>query len=360
MRPIYLDHAAATPVPEEILQQLLPFFSRHYADPAGDHAWGRGVREAVELARSRVAALIGADEDEVVLTAGGTEANNLALLGTLLPGLVEQGAGRIHAVVSAVEHASVSRTADWLATLGCEVSVAPAEADGRVDAQRLVELVREDTRLVSLVHADPHRGVLQPVEQVAASLSDTPVLVHCDASQVAGKLPLDVGELGVDLLTISGHKLSAPKGCGALFVRRGAPLTPLRHGDEDPTGQRAGMPDIPALVGLGAAAVWARREQPRLAERLESLRDRLQAALLAEIPGLIVEGGGAARAPHLLCCRFPQVDGARLRAGAEDVCMSPGPSRDTVRLSVGPPTTEDEVDRAAAALIDTWERLVSE
>jgi cysteine desulfurase len=323
-----------------------------------------------------VAALIGARADEIVFTGCATEANNLALIG------VAQATppGRRHIVISAVEHPAVTAPAQHLQRQGWRLTIVPVDGSGRVAVQAVADALRDDTALVSVMHANNEVGTLQPIEAIAGMTRPRGILLHTDAAQSAGKIALDVEALGVDLLTLAGHKFYAPKGIGALHVRAGTPLAPLLFGGGQERGLRPGTENVAAIVGLGAAALLARQSLPRLGDQLRRLRDRLHERLAGAIAGLQLNGHPQHRLPNTLHVSFPHVSGrALLEAAADDVAASVGSAchseHDTVsgvlaamgidaaraagavRLSVGRSTTDGDVDRAAGSLVAAWRRL---
>lgn len=373
--PVYLDYNATTPVAPEVLEAMLPYLREEFGNPSSSHGPGSRAAQAVAQAREQVAALIGARCDEVVFTGCATEANNLALLGVAraLDGT------RRHLVVSAVEHPAVMEPARHLESLGWSVTVVPVDRHASVSVDEVVRSLRPDTALVSVMHANNEVGTIQPVAEIARQARARGVLVHTDAAQSAGKVAIDVDELGVDLLTLAGHKFYATKGVGALYVRAGTPVTRILHGADQEQGLRPGTENVPAIVGIGAAARLARERLPADAARLRQLRDRLHARLAEAIPGLQLNGHPERRLPNTLHVSFPGVTGrALLQASASGVAASLGsachsehdavsgvlaamgiePLRASgaVRLSVGVVTTQDDVDRAAAGLIAAWQQ----
>ncbi|HLT28388.1 MAG TPA: cysteine desulfurase family protein [Zeimonas sp.] len=376
--PVYLDFNATTPIAPEVLDAMLPFLREHHGNPSSAHAYGRRAARALAQARERVAALIGAAADEIVFTGCATEANNLALLGAAAAAPL----GKRHLVVSAVEHPAVLAPAEHLRRSGWEVTVVPVDSSGRVAVRSVADALRADTMLVSIMHANNEVGTLQPIEAIAALTKPLGIVLHTDAAQSAGKLALDVDALGVDLLTLAGHKFHAPKGVGALYVRAGTRLAPVLHGAGQECGLRPGTENVAAAVALGAAAELARRSLPGIGDELRRLRDRLHERLASAIPDLLLNGHDALRLPNTLHVSFPGTSGrALLQAAADDVAASVGSachSEDdavsgvlaamgvdarraagAVRLSVGRTTTDDEIDRAAQALIRAWRRLAA-
>ena len=253
MKTVYFDHAATTPVDPRVLEAMLPYFSEQYGNPSELHRLGREARAAVEAARAQVAAVLGAGEKEIVFTAGGTESDNLALFGSLAryqPG---------HLIVSAVEHPAVMEAARALNRLGWAVDFVPVDGDGIVDLDAYEQAFRDDTRLASIMFANNVVGSVQPVAALARIAHEKGALFHTDAVQAVGSLPVDVGELGVDMLSLSGHKLYGPKGIGALYVKRGTRLQPILHGGGHERRLRSGTENVPGIVGLGVAMTLAAR-----------------------------------------------------------------------------------------------------
>jgi cysteine desulfurase len=375
--PIYLDYNATTPVDPAVLEAMLPYFREGYGNPSSSHAIGKAAHDAVERARGQVVGLLGAQPDEVVFTGGGSEASNLALKGVVfarLRGWFGRWARGGHVITSAVEHPATTQPLEFLRRLGCRVTVVAVDRHGLVDPDDVRKALARDTVLVSLMHANNEVGTIEPVREVAALCRPRGVLVHTDAAQSVGKLPVRVDELGVDLLTVAGHKLYAPKGVGALYVRRGVALEPLIHGAAHEGGRRAGTENVPYLVGLGAACEIARTLLPAATERLRSLRDRLWGRLRESLgERVVLHGHPERRLPNTLNAGFLGHVGAELLERVPGVAASTGsachegkvtqspvlcamgvplPSgRGAVRLSVGRFTTEDEVDRAARLLV---------
>lgn len=377
MRQLYLDYNSTTPIAPSVQEAMLPFLAEHFGDPTQSHASGRACREAIEDARGQVAHLLGADADEIVFTSGGTESNHLALLGVLLRANPAAGG---HLIISAAEHASVTEPAKWLERLGYDLSIVGVTGQGVVQPSAIQAALRPDTALVSIVHANHETGVIQPLRQIAEFCHAHGALLHTDASQSAGKIRTFVDELDVDLLTVSGHKLYAPKGSGALFIRRGVALEPLLRGGGQESGLRAGLENTPAIVGLGRAAVLAARALEESPERLEELRDRLFSLLQAAVgEELRLHGQLANRLPNTLCLSFPEVAGHELLARVPELCafasggspvdtqatsatlaamgVDPQLARQTIRLSLGWYTSQEEIERAASLLLGAWENL---
>lgn len=371
--PIYLDYNATTSVAPEVADAIEPYLREHFGNPSSSHVYGRRAHEAVDRARELVAALIGAAPGEIVFTGCATEANNLAVLGVAR---ALRGAKR-HVVTSAIEHPAVLYPCLRLREDGWEVTIVEVDRHGRVDPQAVARALRDDTALVSIMLANNEVGTLQPVAEIAALARSRGAVVHTDAAQAAGKIPVNVAALGVDLLTLAGHKFYASKGVGALYVRDGTPLAPVLVGADHEQGLRPGTENVPAIVGLGEAARLARERLPRASEQLRRLRDALHAALAAGVPDLELNGHPEYRLPNTLNVSFPRASGRVLLQSAEaDVAASLGAAchaesdsvsgvlaamgigyeraAGAVRLSVGAPTTEDEVRHAGRALVEAW------
>ena len=377
MRSIYLDYNATTPVAESVREAMEPFFGRYYGNPSSSHAIGRACQEAIEDARNHLAAFLGCTSDEIVFTSGGTESNNLAIKGVLMRDARTSGA---HLVVSAIEHPAVSEPARFLSRIGFQVSVVPCSPQGIVSAEEIERAIRPDTVLVSIMHANNEVGSIQPIREIADVCHARKVLLHTDAAQSFGKIETRVDVLDVDFLTIAGHKIYAPKGIGALYVRQGVHLEPFMHGAGHEGGLRSGTENVPYIVGLGQAAKLASRNLMDATERISALRDYLFELLRDGIgDGLVVHAGNVSRLPSTLSVSFPGVWGGDLLAKAPELCASTGAAchsgmthmsptleamgvpkevaRGTVRLSAGWNTTQEDVERAANLLIAAWDSL---
>lgn len=372
--PIYLDYNATTPIADEVVEAMLPYLRSHFGNPSSSHAFGHHAKAAVDLARSQVADLIGAHPDEIIFTASGSEADNMAVLGTAA---LHAGPGRV--ACSAIEHPAVLKPCRHLAAQGWGLDILQVDHDGRVDVAAAANGLQSHTALVSVMHSNNEVGSLQPIAQLAQLAHDRGARLHCDAAQSIGKIAIDVDELGVDMLTLVGHKIYAPKGIGALYLRRGTPLAPLMYGGGQEHGLRPGTENVALIAALGAACALAAR---RLAEdhaRLALLRDRLWLELQAGVPGILLNGPVDHRLPTTLNVSFPEVRGSALLAAAPAIAASTGsacheggetPSDvltamgfdhdralGAVRLSVGRPTGQSDVDAAAAALVAAWHQI---
>ncbi len=375
MRTFYLDYNATTPVAPEVRQAMLPFLGEHFGNPSSDHFLGRACCEALADARARVARLLGAQAAEIVFTSGGTESNNLAIKGVMQ----RHPPGQAHLIVSALEHPAVIEPARYLERLGYALSIVPCDRRGVVSPQAVANALRPDTRLVSVMLANNEIGSLQPLAAIAKALHSHGALLHTDAAQAIGKVPVRVTELGVDLLTVAGHKFYGPKGVGALYIRRGVAVEPIQHGAAQEAGLRAGTENVASIVGLGRAAQRAQEELTQAAPQLQAARDRLEERLCEALgDAALVHGQTAERLPNTLSISFPGVAGADLLRRVPEVCASTGAAchmggsmsatlaaigltreqaAGTVRLSLGWETTVDEVEQAAELLIAAWESL---
>jgi cysteine desulfurase len=365
--PIYLDYNATTPIDPAVLEAMLPYLRDHFGNPSSTHAYGKTAHDAVESARAQVAGLIGAESDEIVFTGGGSEANNQAIKGTCL--------GQSCQIVSSVvEHPATINPIRFLEKRGCEVSLLFVDRFGMVDPDEVRKQITPRTKLVTIMHSNNEVGALMPIAEIAEHCRSAGVLLHTDCAQSLGKVPVNVRELGVDLLTIAGHKLYAPKGVGALFVRNGVKVEPLIHGAGHERARRAGTENVPYIVGLGKAAEIAGGSLPRATHRLRLLRDRLHEAIVRGLgERVVLNGHPEKRLPNTLNVNFVGHIGAELFAKVPGIAASTGSAchegkvslspvlramgvppeigQGALRLTVGRFTTEDEVDRAAAMLI---------
>jgi cysteine desulfurase len=372
-RPIYLDYNSTTPIDPAVLKAMLPYLVDHYGNPSCIHLYGREAHTAVERAREQVAELLGARPDEIVFTGGGSEASNHAVKGSILRPETDWGRSA-HVIISAVEHPATTQPCEFLKDLGCEVSVVPVDRFGMVDPDAVRRAMTPRTRLVSIMHSNNEVGTFNPIREIAALARERGVLVHTDAAQSLGKVAVDVNDLGVDLLTVAGHKLYAPKGVGALYVRRGVRPASLIHGAGHEGGRRAGTENVPYLVGLGKAAELANHSLPAATDRLRSLQDRLYRPLTDALGDRVVLNGHPEhRLPNTLNLNFIGHIGEDLLTDVPGVAASTGSAchaglvtvspvlkamgvperlaRGAVRLSVGRFTSEEEVDRAVEQLI---------
>jgi cysteine desulfurase len=375
--PIYLDHNATTPLLPEVVDAMMPYLREHFGNPSSGHIFGQRAQAAVSQARHQVAALLGCDADEIIFTSGGTEANNLAIRG--VTGAHEN---RSHVITTFIEHPATQQPCSWLEHHGRGVTRIGVDGDGRARIDEAHDAIDSDTALVTVMHSNNETGVLQPIEKLAELAHAAGVLMHTDAAQSIGKVPVNVREMGVDLLSIAGHKLYAPKGVGALYVKRGTPIVPFALGAGHERGLRPGTENVASIIGLGVACEAAARDMDVITARLRMLRDTLWERLAAAVPGLALNGHRELRLPNTLNVRFPKVSGNALLGGAPEIAASTGSAchdgRDSasavilamgvppeqavgsVRLTLGRGTTQDDVEQAAEALVRSWRRLLGE
>jgi len=374
--PIYLDYNATTPVDPAVAEAMLPYLYEHFGNPSSTHPYGVVTKQAVERARGQVARLIGCEPEEILFTSGGSESNNMAIKGVAA---ALHARGR-HLVVSAVEHPAVLEPCEALRAAGYHLTLVAVDENGRVDPHAVARALTPETILVSIMHANNEIGTIQPIAHIADAIRGHGAVLHTDAAQSVGKIPVDVGTLGVDLLSIAGHKLYGPKGVGALYVRTGIELPSLIHGAAHEGGRRAGTENVLEIVGLGKACEVARERLDAAQAHCGAMRDRLWDALTSRVPGLRRNGDPEHCLPNTLSVCFPGVDattllaeiGDRIAASAGAACHAEGvdmstvlkaigiPVRfamGTVRFSVGRGTTAEEIDRAAEIVGDAVERL---
>jgi cysteine desulfurase len=374
---IYLDYNSTTPVDRAVLDAMLPYFADNFGNASSIHSSGQRGRSAVDAARDSVAALIGAKTAEIVFTSGGTEADNLALFGSV----AASNHSRKHIITTAIEHHAVLNAAQALEKQGIDVTYVPVVASGIVDPQDVRRALRPETILISVMHANNELGTIQPIEEIGRIAAEADVYFHCDAVQSAGKLPLDVNRLGVDLLSISAHKIYGPKGVGVLYVRAGTPLEPQFHGGHHERDRRPGTENVPGIVGFGKAAELARVRLTTDSAQIESLRDRLEKMLLNSLASVRVNGDRSRRIPNTTNLVFTSAGGEALvialdlqgvacstgaacSSGAVEpshvllaIGLSPDEARSSLRFSLGRTTTAAEIDRAADIIPPTVERL---
>ena len=377
LRRVYIDHNATTPVAPEVVQAMMPFLTEAYGNASSIHSWGQRARAGVEQARRQVAALIGAREKEVVFTSGGTEADNLALRG------VVGAAGRPHphVVTTTIEHHAVLNTCQALEAEGVRVTYVDVSAEGVVNPEDIRRALAPETVLITVMHANNELGTVQPIAEVARMARERKIAFHTDAVQSAGKLPLDVKALGMDLLSLSAHKLYGPKGTGALYVRRGLRLKPLFFGGHHERDRRPGTENVAGIVGFGAAAELARQHLEEEGERLAKLRDQLEQSILERVSHASVNGGGAPRTPNTTNIYFDFVEGEALvialdlkgiacstgaacSAGAVEpshvlsaIGLSAERARASMRFSLGRQTTREDIDYIVETLPGAVEHL---
>jgi cysteine desulfurase len=374
MRRVYLDNNATTPVLPEVFEAMKPFYLEEFGNASSIHHYGQRARSAVEKARASVAALLNARPAEIVFTSGGTEGDNAAIFGLATKG--------DHIITSTIEHSAVMNTCKRLEQMGCEVTFVPVNGRGEVDPEDIRKALRPNTRLISIMMANNETGVVQPVEEISRIAREADVFFHTDAVQAAGKIPIDVQQIGCDVLTISGHKIHAPQGTGAVYIKRGTLIQPLIYGGSHERQRRAGTENLPGIVGLGKAAELAKKwlEGNGPAE-MAAMRDHLQNTVLKAIGEGGINGDGARRVPNTTNLWFDYIEGEALvialdlkglAASSGAACSSGAiePShvllamglkheraRSSVRISLGKQTTNEDIEFAIKVLPETVTRL---
>ena len=370
MTPIYLDYNATTPIDSQVAEAMLPYIHGLYGNPSSGHAFGLEARAGVDRARYQVASMLGCHDDEVLFTSGGTESDNHAIKGVA-------GAYRAkgnHFITSNIEHPAVEEVCRYLEIQGFEVTYLPVDGHGLIDPQQVEDAITDRTILVTIMHANNEVGTIQPIREIADIAHRRGAVMHSDCAQSIGKIPVDVDDLGVDLLTIAGHKLYAPKGIGVLYIRRGVEIEKFMHGADHEMGRRAGTENIILEAGLGIACQLIEQNLDGYIQHMSQMRDRLEAGLQREIPGVRVNGHPEKRLPNTSSVSFKDQEantildklhsvaasaGAACRAGRIDVSavlkamnLPIEYAMGTIRLSVGRHTTEEEIDRAVQEIAD--------
>ncbi len=375
MKRIYLDYAATTPTHHEVVKAMLPYFSDVFGNPSSIHSYGQEAKGAIEEARARVADLIGARDGEIVFTSGGTEADNFALKGVAF---ANEGRGN-HIITSPIEHHAVVETCKFLERRGFKITYLPVDGYGLVAPDDVRKAITDKTILISVMHASNEVGTIQPIAEIGKVAREAGVYFHTDAVQTAGHIPVDVNELGVNLLSMSAHKLYGPKGTGALYIRKGTRLTRFMHGGDQERRRRAGTENTPAIVGFGKAAEIAQQEMGEEAKRLTYLRDKLISGLLERIDHTRLNGHPTMRLPNNVNISVDYVEGESmlLNLDLEGICastgsacsssslepshvllalgLSPEQAHGSLRFSLGKWTTEEEIER----VLDILPRVVT-
>jgi cysteine desulfurase len=374
MHRVYLDNNATTPILPEVFEAMHPFFGERFGNASSIHHHGQETRAAVEDARESVADLLGCSAAEIVFTSGGTESDNLAIAGWVAAG--------DHVITSSIEHHAVLHACKHLEKIGCEVTVLPVDGRGRIDPSDVRRALRPNTKLISVMMANNETGVLQPVEEIGNIASEANVLFHTDAVQAAAKVPISVRQIGCDALSISGHKIHAPQGVGALYVKKGTRIQPLFHGGRHERSRRAGTENVPGIVGLGKAAQLAKEALDRGGDlKMAAMRDRMEQGILAQMEEAGVNGAGATRVPNTTNVYFDHIDGeavvialdlkglavstgAACSSGAIEpshvliaMGLRPDQARASIRFSLGKQTTEADIDFALSLVPETVARL---
>lgn len=371
MAPIYLDYNATTPVDPAVLEAMLPYLQGQFGNPSSTHLYGKEAHRAVDKARAQLASLIGALASEIVFTGGGTEASNQVIKGVMLDG----DSTDAHIIVSSIEHPATIEPCNYVKKLGRRATVVPVDQQGLVNPDDIRKAITSRTKLVSIMHSNNEIGTLEPIGEIAAIAHEHGAFMHADVAQSLGKMTIDVRSLDVDFLSIAGHKLYAPKGVGALYVRAGLDLPPLIHGAGQEGGCRAGTENVPYIVALGKAAELAELSLPQATHKLQALRDRLQAKLVEHLGNrVVINGHPQKRLPNTLNVSFLGKIGSELLEEVPGIAASTGAAcheghfivspifyalglpeevgRGAIRLTVGRFTTDENVDRAAEMLIE--------
>jgi len=374
MQRVYLDNNATTPVLPEVFEAMRPFFGERFGNASSIHHHGQEARAAVEDARESVADLLGCSAAEIVFTSGGTESDNLAIAGWVAAG--------DHVITSSIEHHAVLHACKHLEKIGCDVTILPVDGRGLIDPSDVRRAHRPNTKLISVMMANNETGVLQPVEEIGKIASEAKVLFHTDAVQAAAKVPIRVRQIGCDALSISGHKIHAPQGVGALYVKKGTRIQPLFHGGRHERSRRAGTENVPGIVALGKAAQLAKEGLDRREdEKTATMRDRLEQGILTQVDEAGVNGEGATRIPNTTNLHFDHIEGeamvialdlkglavstgAACSSGAIEpshvliaMGLRPNQARASIRFSLGKQTTEADIDFALALVPETVARL---
>jgi cysteine desulfurase len=377
-KPIYLDHNATTPVDPDALTAMMPFLTDEFGNPSSGYSLGQRAHEAMDHARESVAILLNCQAHEIVFTSGGSESNNMVLKGVVDPANFQ----KCHVITSAIEHPAILNPALYLMELGVEVTVLPVDGLGRVDPGDVRKAISSRTVLITLMLANNETGTLQPIQEISEISREEGVLLHTDAAQAVGKIPVDVAALGVDFLSIAGHKLYAPKGVGALYIRNGRSLTPLIHGAAQEGGRRAGTENVILAAGLGAACGVASKRLQKDGDRIRGLRDHLQELLFAGIDGLALNGHPLDRLPNTLNVSVPALEGGKILDAIPSIMASTGAAchdrtvtlshvlsamhvppnvgMGALRLTLGRGNTLEQIETAANKIIQQVKRMRQE
>ncbi len=375
MKPVYLDYNATTPVDPEVAEAMLPYLTEHFGNPSSSHWYGIQTRKAVEKARGQVAALINAGTHEIIFTGGGSEANNLAVKGYAA---AAKGKGD-HIITSSIEHPAVLEVCKDLENQGYKVTYLPVDESGMIDPLDLEKAINPGTILITIMHANNEVGTIQPISEIGRIARSNNIAFHTDAAQSAGKIPVDVNELQVDMLSIAGHKLYAPKGVGVLYVRGGIKLHKQIHGAAHEFNLRAGTENVPGIAGLGKACEIMKRDMQKNMRRMLQCRDQLYNDLKAGIQNIKLNGHSEKRLPNTLNTSFPGLNAGTILSSMKDVAasagaachsdhvemshvlkamrLSPEIAMGTIRFSVGKTTTQSDIKKAVNIIVDTVNRL---
>jgi cysteine desulfurase len=367
MNTIYLDHSATTPVDPEVLGAMMRYFGNHFGNPSSIHGFGQEAKKAIEAAREQVAALIGADPAEIVFTGGGTEADNMALMGVAFAEM----SGKNHIITSAIEHHAILNTCKYLETRGFKVTYLPVDAQGVVHPEEVQKAITDKTFLISIMHANNEIGTIEPIPEIGYMARQRGILMHTDAMQTVGKIPVRVDDLNVDLLSLAAHKFYGPKGTGALYIKKKTLMNPILFGGHQEGGRRTGTENVPGIVGLGKACEVAARDLPFQMDRLNTLRNSMEKQMTEKSPNLL----------HILSISFPSISGESIvrELDKRGIAASPGAActadtitvshvmaalnvpkdfaMGTVRFSLGKGNREEEITHTAEVLTEIVQKL---
>jgi cysteine desulfurase len=375
MKPIYLDYNATTPIDPEVIEAMQPYLYEHFGNPSSSHWYGIQAKKAVEKAREQAADLLGCHPDEIIFTSGGSESNNLAIKGIAFA----YGHKGHHIVTSEIEHPAVINVCKYLETQGFQVTYLPVNTFGLIEIETLAKAIRPQTILISIMHANNEVGTIQPLPEIARLAGQHGIIFHTDAAQSVGKIPTRIDKLGVDLLSVAGHKLYAPKGVGALYIRRGIQLQKLIHGASHERNLRAGTENVPGIVGLGKACEIAKRDLSQNLLTMKKTRDRLYKGLEQKLDGIRLNGHPEKRLPNTLNVGFANLEANTLLSRMEGLAVSAGSAchsgsvevspvlaamkvpleyaMGSIRFSTGKMTTEEEIDQAVEIVVKAVQQV---
>ncbi|MCK5561400.1 MAG: IscS subfamily cysteine desulfurase, partial [Thermoplasmata archaeon] len=334
MKRIYMDHAATTPVDPEVLKAMQPYFTEYFGNASSFHAFGREVKETLENAREQVAAVIGANSQDIIFTAGGTESDNIAIKGTVASYLKKHKLDTCHVITSKIEHPAVTKTCEFLETQGFSVTYLPVDNFGVVSPEEVANNIQKDTALITIMHANNEIGTIEPIAEIGKIAHENDIIFHTDAVQSFGKVPIEVDKMNIDLLSVSSHKIYGPKGVGTLYVRKGIKLEPFVHGGGQERGLRSSTENIPGIVGLGKASELSRQNMEQEHESLSRLRDKIIKNVSAEIEEAYLNGHPTERLPHNAHFWFNAIEGESIILSLDEVgiAASTGSACSTAKL----------------------------
>jgi cysteine desulfurase len=372
---IYLDYNATTPIAKEVAEAMMPFILEDFGNPSSGHPMGKRAKEALERARGQVAALLGCESSEIIFTSGGTESNNMVLKSLAW---MMRNRGR-HIITTKIEHPAIINTAHFLMETGLDVTFLPVDQYGQVDPDEVKKTIKKDTILITVMHANNETGTIQPLAEISSIAREHGIYFHTDAAQAVGKIETKVDDLGVDFLSIAGHKLYAPKGVGVLYIRNGVAIEPFMHGGGQERGLRSGTENVMLNVGLGRACELVHGDLSDEMVRIRRLRDRLHDQIRSAIPDAVLNGHPEVRLPNTLFISFPGLIGEEILTKIPDLCTSTGAAchdqsvtlshvlaamgvtkevgMGAIRLTLGRPTTQEEIDQASQWIVEAVDTI---